>query len=146
MKKSKFEGETGGKFECELCGFQGKDKYKLARHQKTHSKSLQKHPCQICQFSFRSVEAVRKHVAFYHTGTAKAEDSKHSNDVQIKVEEKNTLEENEDPLGAIEEEEEEEKNVEEFNCNHCEKSFKNKKHLSRHLGTHSGVSHNCPPV
>ena len=146
MKKSKFEGDTGrgGKFECVLCGFQGKDKYKLARHKRTHSKSLQKHPCDICQFSFRSLEAVRKHVAFYHDGPAKAENQHNStSDVEIKVEdlEKNTLEENENPLGDAEEEEE---NVDEVHCDYCEKSFKTKKHLSRHQATHSGVIHNCP--
>ena len=143
VKKSKFEGETGGKFECELCGFQGKDKYSLARHQKTHSKLLQKHPCHICQFSFRSVGAVERHVAFYHRNADKTEDYTQNTDVEIKVEEKNTLEENEDPLGDGEEEEEK-KNVDEFRCDYCEKSIKNKKHLSRHLATHSGVSHNCP--
>ena len=89
---------------------------------------------------------MKKHVAFYHAGPAKTENYKHNStsDFHIKVEdsEKNTLEENENPLG--EGGEEEEKNVEEFSCSYCEKSFKNKKHLSRHQATHSGVTHNCP--
>ena len=141
-KKSKYEGDLGGKFECVLCGFQGKDKYKLARHMRTHSKSLQKHPCDICQYSFRSSEAVKKHVAFYHS--AKAEEyTKHDSEVEIKVEdfERNTLQENEDPLG--DEGEGEEKNVNEYQCGSCDKSFKSKKHLSRHEDTHAGVVHSC---
>merc|ERR1719219_395866 len=128
---SKFEGEKGGeggKLECGLCGFMGQDKYKLARHKRTHSKSLPKHLCHICQYSFRSEDALKKHVAFYHTD--KAREYKHVSDVEIKVEdeEKSTLEENEDPLDDGEEEEKEKK-VEEFPCPQCDKSFKNKKHL-----------------
>ena len=62
---------------------------------------------------------------------------------KVDNQEKNTLEENGDPPGDCEEEDEEKKKVSEFPCSQCEKCFKNKKHLSRHQTTHSGVVHSC---
>jgi len=131
-------GETARTARCKLCEYRGRDKDKLARHLKTHSKLLNKNPCKICNYSFKNAEVLNRHMTSYHREETVEE--KHTIKVEDEDPKKATLQENED---SPEEAPEEEKKVGQFNCDQCERSFMRKTHLSRHLTTHSGVVHQC---
>ena len=60
VKQPKRE-KTEGRFKCELCSYQGRDKYRLTRHRKTHSKLLKSNPSNIGQDSFEGSEALQCH-------------------------------------------------------------------------------------
>ena len=133
VKSSRLEKTARGT-ECELCGYKGRDREKLARHQKTHSKLLKRNPCHICHYSFKSLDALNHHIASYHTDgcelTVKVEDEDSTGVKEVAVESTEVI---------IKDEEISRK----FDCKHCDSSFIHKNHLTRHLATHSGVLHQC---
>ncbi|XP_045181533.2 zinc finger protein 37-like [Mercenaria mercenaria] len=60
------------KYECKHCDWSFHDKYKLARHEKTHSSSIKKFVCSICQGAFREKYILTKHIKNVHSdGTYK---------------------------------------------------------------------------
>ena len=52
--------KTEGRFECELCGYQGRDKYRLTRHRKTH-KLFKSNPSNVGQDSFEGSQSLQCH-------------------------------------------------------------------------------------
>jgi len=157
------------KYPCADCGKQFGRKDHLNRHALTHSGAS--YPCDICGSSFKRTDGLKAHLLKVHDTELIEEDvkikveneSEHSpNELDGEGQQERNLNDNKQigdqiyGVSSLNEDRQKNGNMtseptdspsceseSKYNCNQCEKVFKNPQHLKRHEAVHSGVKFSC---